>query len=88
MSSSAENTTVPPDRGSWKNVSSSTSSALSVWRMKTSSTCVYLRVRNRYSSVKKRLARSFLFSSIEDDTSIRQNIAARATGSGRSTRLR
>ena len=32
--------------------------------------------------MKKRLARSFLSSSIEAETSIRQNIAARAIGSG------
>ena len=35
------------ERVSWKNVSSSTSSASSVWRMKTRSTSSYLRVRNR-----------------------------------------
>ena len=56
--------------------------------MKTRSTAPYLRVRKRYSSVKKRLARSFLSSSIDADTSIRQNITARAIGSGFQTRLR
>ncbi len=41
-SSSAEQTTVPPERVSWKNVSSSTSSASSVWRMNTRSTSLVL----------------------------------------------
>ncbi|MNL50213.1 hypothetical protein D3C87_1732110 [compost metagenome] len=56
--------------------------------MKTRSTCSYLRDRNRYSSVKKRLARSFLPSSMDPDTSIRQNMTARAIGMATDTRLR
>ena len=39
MSSSALETTVPPDSREWKNSSSSTSLATVWWRMKTTSMC-------------------------------------------------
>ena len=82
ISANAVDTTVPPLRGSVKNVCSSTSSATSVWRMNTISTRLYRRSRKTCSSRKKRFARSFICSDIEPDTSIRQNITARADGFG------
>jgi len=75
-------TTVPPVSWLRKNVSSSTSLACEVWRMKTISTFSYLRDRKRWRSRKNRLASSFIDSLIEPETSIRQNMTAWALGLG------